>query len=150
MPACPFNPLQLSFFCLIKHAAFPRHKSAKTSNLAILILSFSLLALTQITGCGNVQIRAGAKPNLAALEKSLSQGESTEQDVAKSLGAPSGKGREMLPFMDSPRDTWTYYYEEGDLKDDRRLFLFVFFKDRRYDGYMWFSSLPEFKPKLEN
>ena len=99
-----------------------------------------------MTGCVNVTVRAGVKPNISALEKKLVQGVSTEQDIIKALGTPTGKGREMLPFMDAPRDTWTYYYEEGDMKDDRRLFLFVFVKNQRYDGYMWFSSLPEFKP----
>lgn len=150
MLICSLNTLQLGFFSLSKHVAVSRHKSPRTSILTKVILLFSLLALTQLTGCVNVQIRAGAKPNLEALERSLRQGKSTLQDVAKSLGEPTGKGREMLPFMDSPRDTWTYYYEEGDLKDDRRLFLFVFFKNQRYDGYMWFSSLPEFKPMLKN
>jgi hypothetical protein len=48
----------------------------------------------------------------------------------------------MLPAHDSPRDLWVYYYEEGSLTDDRRIFLFVFFKQDRYDGYLWFSSLP--------
>lgn len=107
----------------------------------VLLFFIFIITSTQMTGC-NVIVRAGNKPNVAALEKTLTQGVSTEQDVVKVLGAPVGKGREMLPFMDSPRDTWTYYYEEGDLNDDRRLFLFVFFANQRFDGYMWFSSLP--------
>jgi hypothetical protein len=150
MLASKFYSLQFGFVSFTKNVPLPRNKFPKTSIVTSLILLVSLLVLTQLTACGNVQIRAGAKPDLAALEKSLRQGKSTTQDVVKSLGEPSGKGLEMLPFMDSPRDTWTYYYEEGDLKDDRRLFLFVFFKDQRYDGYMWFSSLPEFKPMLKN
>lgn len=39
---------------------------------------------------------------------------------------------------------WSYYYEEGTLKDDRRMFLFVYFTpDNLYEGYLWFSSLPK-------
>jgi len=38
---------------------------------------------------------------------------------------------------------WSYYYEEGTLKDARRIFLFVYFDQDMYDGYMWFSSLPK-------
>jgi hypothetical protein len=144
------NSIRKSFFTLNKQINLRKHRFNRLNTLAIRLLLFSmtLCTLTQITGCGNITVRAGYKPNLTALEKTLIQGVSTEQDVAKALGTPVGKGREMLPFMDKPRDSWTYYYEEGDLTDDRRLFLFVFFANQRYDGYMWFSSLPDYKPKL--
>ena len=142
------SPVVISFFTLRKNINFLEHQFNRQNNLTIwlLLVSMTLFTLTQITGCVDITVRAGYKPNLIALEKTLTQGVSTEQDVAKALGTPVGKGREMLPFMDKPRDTWTYYYEEGDLTDDRRLFLFVFFANQRYDGYMWFSSLPDYKP----
>jgi len=47
---------------------------------------------------------------------------------------------------------WSYYYEKGFIKvrdsgrldaEMRRTFLFVYFDHERYDGYMWFSSLPQ-------
>lgn len=144
------SPVLISFFTLNKNINFLEHQFNRQNNLTIwlLLVSMTLFTLTQITGCSDITVRAGNKPNLIALEKTLTQGVSTEQDVAKALGTPVGKGREMLPFMDKPRDTWTYYYEEGDLTDDRRLFLFVFFANQRYDGYMWFSSLPDYKPDL--
>lgn len=106
-------------------------------------IQFLMLAITvvSISGC-NIHVTAGYKPDLTALESRLKQGQSTQQDVQKMLGEPVGKGKEMFPFMDQPRITWTYYYEEGDIKDDRRLFLFVFFDNQRHDGYLWFSSLP--------
>lgn len=116
--------------------------NARTS---LVLCTFFLIAAPQMTAC-NVAIKAGNKPNISALETTLKSGVSTEQEVIKALGSPTGKGREMLPFMDAPRDTWTYYYEEGDINDDRRLFLFVFLANGRFDGYMWFSSLPELKP----
>lgn len=144
------SPVVISFFTLNKNINFLEHQFNRQNNLTIwlLLVSMTLFTLTQITGCSDITVRAGYKPNLIALEKTLTQGVSTEQDVAKALGTPVGKGREMLPFMDKPRDTWTYYYEEGDLTDDRRLFLFIFFANQRYDGYMWFSSLPDYKPNL--
>lgn len=144
------NSILINFFSLKKNINLLEHQFNRLNSLPswLLLFSMTLFTLTQITGCGNITVRAGYKPNLIALEKTLTQGVSTEQDVAKALGTPVGKGREMLPFMDKPRDTWTYYYEEGDLTDDRRLFLFVFFANQRYDGYMWFSSLPDYKPKL--
>ncbi len=61
-------------------------------------------------------------------------------------------GNTMLPIDAEPRETWTYYYEKGTVSADNsrsgelnaesnRIFLFVYFKERLYDGYMWFSSL---------
>ncbi len=34
-------------------------------------------------------------------------------------------------------------YAEGSLKDVRQFFLFVYFDADRYDGYLWFLSLPK-------
>jgi len=137
-------PYSKSLRFTLNHIKFLEHRYNRLIALItrLLLFSIALMAATQITGC-NINIRAGNKPNIATLETTLKQGVSSEQDVIKALGSPVGKGREMLPFMDAPRTTWTYYYEEGDLNDDRRLFLFVFFDNQRYDGYMWFSSLPE-------
>lgn len=94
-----------------------------------------------------MQIRAGKKPDVGALTKSLQVGKSTQQAVQAALGNPDGRGRSMLPWQSSPRTVWSYYYEEGVIdmgganSDDRRIFLFVFFDGDRYDGYLWFSSL---------
>jgi hypothetical protein len=101
-----------------------------------------LLAWVLCASC-NVHVRVGQRPNPDVLETSLRIGESTHDDVRAALGNPDGTGREMLPIGDKPREVWSYYYEEGDLHDDRRIFLFVFFDQDRYDGYMWFSSLPQ-------
>jgi|GEM_PF-935561 len=148
MPYCYAKSWHFSLFTLKNHGKFLVHRYNRLNALitSLLLFSIALMAATQMTGC-NINIRAGNKPNISVLEKTLKSGVSTAQDVLKELGTPVGKGREMLPFMDTPRTTWTYYYEEGDLNDDRRLFLFVFFANGRYDGYLWFSSLAEFKPK---
>ena len=113
--------------------------------VACLLLSAGLLI---IGGCGgSMQMRAGTKPDHAALTRSLEVGKSTQQAVQVALGAPDGRGRAMLPWQKASRTVWTYYYEEGvvDLgggpSDDRRTFLFVFFDEDRFDGYLWFSSL---------
>jgi hypothetical protein len=54
------------------------------------------------------------------------------------------QGRALLPIDegDAPRTVLTYYYEQATMQDARRLFLFVFLDGDRYDGYLWFSSLP--------
>lgn len=94
-------------------------------------------------GCADIRILAGRPPDLDALESRLRLKESTREDVLAVLGQPEGKGREMLPNSPAPRTAWTYYYEEGTLQDARRTFLFVYFHGDSYDGYLWFSSLPE-------
>ncbi len=105
-------------------------------SLAMLLLS------TMVMGC-DIRMRIGNRPNTDLLETALRVGESTRADVRAALGAPFGTGRSMIPIDPTPRTVWSYYYEEGDLKDARRIFLFVYFNQDRYDGYMWFSSLPK-------
>jgi hypothetical protein len=104
-------------------------------------LLFLVLAITLTTSGCNIQMRAGRLPDMQALEGSLQPGESTRLDVLRVLGEPFGRGREMLPIGQKPRTLWSYYYEEGSLQDDRRMFLFIFLDGDKYDGYMWFSSL---------
>ena len=82
-----------------------------------------------ITGaCMDLQLRIGTRPDSAVLEEKLHVGESTDKDVRSALGYPDGKGEAMFPFDDAPKKLWSYYYEEGNLKDSRRIFLFVDFR----------------------
>jgi len=109
------------------------------------LLAATLLAIAGmflVTGCESMIIRLGQKPDTAQLEKALIPRVSTTDDVRAALGPAKGRGRVMLPTDEKPRDLWYYYYEEATLSDDRRIFLFVFLDGDRYDGYLWFSSLP--------
>ena len=102
-----------------------------------------LAAALLVQGCIEIRMRVGQRPDVAVLETKLEMRKSTHEDVRALLGTPFGEGAAMLPFHDAPRDMWSYYYEEGTLQDDRRMFLFVYFTaDGFYDGYLWFSSLP--------
>lgn len=105
------------------------------AHAAALALAGALLA-----GC-SMKMRAGHDPDLAALERDLVPAESTPHQVRATLGRHYGEGRALMPFHDEPREVLTYYYEEGTLEDDRRIFLFVFLHQGKYEGYMWFSSL---------
>jgi hypothetical protein len=92
----------------------------------------------------SIDLRAGRRPDVHLLEKNLCLQESTSADVLRVLGEPFGRGKAMLPIIHSTSKVlWSYYYEEASMKDARRIFLFVFFDQDRYDGYMWFSSLPK-------
>lgn len=103
----------------------------------------SLLALAlAVGGCVQLKVVAGRPVDPDLLERSLTVGQSSRSDLERELGTPFGMGRILLPFQDAPRTVWSYYYEQGGLEDARRLFLFVFLDGDRYDGYLWFSSLP--------
>jgi hypothetical protein len=105
------------------------------------LLGVVIFIFVMTSACMNIQMRIGKRPDTDALERTLHPGESTHTEVLRALGEPHGKGKAMLPMHSSPKAMWSYYYEEGSLKDSRRIFLFVFFDQDRYDGYMWFSSL---------
>ncbi len=99
-----------------------------------------LLVGALLSGC-SVKMRAGHDPDISALERELVPGASTRGQITAALGSPYGEGRALMPFHDQPRDVLTYYYEEGTLEDDRRIFLFVFIHEGEHEGYMWFSIL---------
>jgi hypothetical protein len=99
-----------------------------------------------LTACGAIQIEGGAPFDPGKLESALSPGISTQLDVRQALGEPYGKGGAYLPFHDSPRSAWTYFYERGNVDlgkggmNDERVYLFVFFAGDKFDSYMWFTS----------
>jgi hypothetical protein len=107
---------------------------------------FAFLMFVMISGClsrEDITVRMGRRPDTDVLEKHLRVGESTQADVTRHLGEPFGTGRAMLPAYPEPREMWSYYFEGGKASDPRRIMLFIYFKEDRLDGYMWFSSLPE-------
>ena len=113
-------------------------RSISRTPLLGLVIFISIL----VVACMDLDARIGRRPDTNVLEQSLQFGKSTPNDVLKVLGAPYGTGRVMFPTDPSPKTLWSYYYEESTSKDARRIFLFVTFDENKYDGYMWFSSLP--------
>ncbi len=101
----------------------------------------SVLAMA-VAGC-SIEVVAGRVPDVSVLETVVKPGESTRADVMRVLGTPVGRSVSAMPIEAQPREMWTYYYNHGSLKDVRQLFLFVYFVEDRYDGYLWFSSVPE-------
>lgn len=109
------------------------------------VIALALVA-AGIGGCGTLQVQAGRKFDPAALEQSLKVGASRQSDVKAALGEPYGEGRALMPFHESDRTVWTYFYDRGSIDastlamQDQRTYLFVFFAGDRLDGYMWFAS----------
>jgi hypothetical protein len=105
-----------------------------------------VLGMAAMGGCGTVQIQAGSKFDPTLLEQSLKTGTSSQADVRAALGEPYGQGKALMPFHDSDRTVWTYFYERGSVDlasfatHDQRIYLFMFFAGDRFDGYMWFAS----------
>jgi len=104
--------------------------------------ALALLFAVAVAGC-SIEVATGRVPNVGALETTLKPGESTKNDVLRALGAPVDRSVSALPIEARPRQMWTYYFNRGSLKDVRQMFLFVYFVEDRYDGYLWFSSLPK-------
>jgi len=105
------------------------------------------LAAALLPGCGEIKVRAGMPVATSMIEARLTLGQSTAAEVRQALGEPVGVGREFLPFHDQPRTVWSYHFEESQVSlsgggDSHRVFVWIFLKDARYDGYLWVSSFP--------
>jgi len=101
-----------------------------------------------VAACTEISYTANERPPISALEGTLKIGESTRHDVIAALGKPDGTGSIFLPIDAGPRDTLSYYFEEGKMTASsgtvygtaHRTFLWVYFEHDRYDGYMWFTT----------
>ena len=132
-------------------------KNRRLQVLRLPVRRVGLMALTvalavQLTGClPDVRFTEGRRVDVAVVEQQLLIGRSSPEDVLAALGPPQGKGQVMLPIDPRPRAVWTYSVFEGFVLaegrgDARALFLFVFFDQDRYDGYLWFSSVATATP----
>lgn len=106
------------------------------------------VVLVAVLGCMSGRLEMGAKPPIDRIERDLQAGTSTVADVRRVLGEPDGKGAAMLPIHGGPRTVWSYYYEfsefsGAEVERSGRTFVWVYLDGDKYDGYLWFSSLPE-------
>jgi len=96
-----------------------------------------LVVTSALVGC--ITIEQGDRPKFSQLEKLILR-QSGEPDVVSALGEPSGKGFSRFPDDPVHRRVWSYEYIKTAIPDVNTRILLVFFRDDRYDGYMWFSS----------
>ena len=99
-----------------------------------------------ISACASQETRPPVGPafNNEALTTTLQRGVSTSPDVKNVLGEPNGTG-EFLYMTDTvPHNIW--FYEKmvidttGKELDVQQDVLIVFFKNGRFDGFLWFSD----------
>jgi hypothetical protein len=108
----------------------------------------ALLLAASSGGCVSGRLHMGRTVAVEKLEGGLTIGKSTADDVRRVLGEPDGRGEALLPILAGPRTVWSYYYEFSDLSGLEvehwgRTLLWIYLDGEVYDGYLWFSSVPE-------
>jgi len=107
-----------------------------------------LLMLATSSAC-SPSASVGHMPSVAPLTSELVIGQSTRDDVHRSLGDPSGDGEYLFVADYVPRQAWFYHdikltdakaVHDTVVMNMRNQVLLVFFKGDRYDGYMWYSN----------
>lgn len=107
-----------------------------------------LLIGVVLAGCGGART-TGKFVETSRIESELERGVSTKEDVRRVLGEPKGSGDAILPSHTELREVW--YYEDMETTDTevtagvvwldvRYQVLVVFFRQEKFDGFMWFSS----------
>ncbi len=101
------------------------------------VAALGLLVLA--AGCSAPPINIGYRAPIGSLDRLVSE-KSSAADVRAALGAPRGYGAARYTKDQPLRKVW--YYEFIQLKGDQFgiNLLLVFFRDDRYDGYLWFSA----------
>lgn len=96
-------------------------------------------ALTLLAACAIPTIDFGSPPATDALG-TLTPNVSTDSDVVKAIGEPEGRGVAEHRPNERPRNVWFYYFVTNVGMNVEGKYLFVFLDDRKYEGYLWFSS----------
>ena len=101
------------------------------------VTALGLLVLA--AGCSAPTINIGYRAPIGGLDRLVSE-KSSAADVRAALGEPRGHGAARFTKDQPLRKVW--YYEFIQLKGSQFgiNLLLVFFRDDRYDGYLWFSA----------
>lgn len=95
---------------------------------------------------------AQAFQNVGRIETQLRRGISTQEDVRRLLGVPTGNGGALFPTMTRTDQVWSYENVEMELvgssndptpavkAKQRWEVILIFFDGNIYDGFMWFTS----------
>ena len=127
--------------------------------LRAMLVAVMIGVTTHATAQYSGTITTGAFPNPSLIESQLRRGASTQSDVQRVLGVPTGTGRTEMavppskaaqaPSGAGPRDVW--YYDDIEITDmksgggtlemkERQQILLIFIKAGVFDGYLWTSN----------
>ena len=104
--------------------------------------------LVLVAGCAAPPpINLGRRAPLQNLDRLVSE-ISSEAEVRAALGAPRGYGRARYSRDQPLRNVWFYEFVQVKGEQVGLNILLVFFRDDRYDGYLWFSAKELLKRQL--
>ena len=132
-------------------------KRVKINETVWTVLGLSLLSLVLLhadLASAATKFGTGVFPDPRPVEHQLIRGESTQVDVKRLLGIPSGSGGALLPGYGDNSETLesynVWYYEDlgydlasgqGEMvMDMRQQILMIFFKGGKFHGYFWTSN----------
>ena len=104
-----------------------------------------LTLLLIAVGCS---VKFGKMPPTDKIESSLKPIVDSKFEVLKVLGPPRGYGMvRMSNLPNNPHDIWFYEYTVANPITEKITLkmLLVFFDQNKYVGYLWFSSIEQFK-----
>ena len=119
-------------------------------HLGILAQGLLMLTMSCLSGCADIRLRMGTETQPQNIESVLRLNQSTQSDVRQMYGAPDGIGAYVSPITGKYSTVWSYYFAEGTLKSMDDTFLFVYFDNDVYEGYLWFENTISGKGGSEN
>ena len=114
--------------------------------LRLAIGLLAMLAPCLFGACSSPPVKQPQVPafNYAALTTTLQKGVSGPADVKAALGEPNGSGGYLFPVVAGPDKIWFYEKTKIDISggelDFQQDMLLIFFKEGRFDGFMWYSD----------
>jgi hypothetical protein len=123
---------------------FPMQR--RTERLVVWSLGSILMCLILLFTAVGCSIKIGRMPPIDKMESSLRPMVDSKSEVLKVLGPPRGYGMiRMSNLPNSPHSIWFYEYITAKDEKIKLKMLLVFFDEEKYVGYLWFSSLEQFK-----
>ena len=116
----------------------------KMTRLAIGLLA--MLVPILFSSCASQEVKQPHGPafNYAALTSTLQRGVSSAADVQAVLGEPNGSGGYYFAVVAEPYPVWFYEKLKIDISGHQpeihQDVLLIFFKEGRFDGFLWFSD----------
>jgi len=104
------------------------------------VLAVMLLILLILPGCINIQLRMGTETQPQNIETVLHFNKSTQNEVKSAFGPPDGVGAYVSPITGKYSTVWSYYFAQGTLDTMDDTFLYIYFDDDVYEGYLWFEN----------